>query len=94
MGKKAAQNAWKRLKPNAALRIKIMEALQEQKASQRWQKEEGRYIPNPATWLHQERWEDQLEPAGSAPDYSHFNLSDTKGETVYGTDFTRWELPD
>ena len=94
VGKKAAQNAWKRLKPNAALRIKIMEALQEQKASQRWQKEEGRYIPNPATWLHQERWEDQLEQAGSAPDYSHFSLSDTEGETVYGTDFTRWELPD
>lgn len=94
VGKKAAQNAWKRLKPNAALRIKIMEALQEQKASRRWQKEQGRYIPNPATWLNQERWEDQLEEAGSAPDYSHFNLSDTKGETVYGTDFTRWELPD
>ena len=94
VGKKAAQNAWKRLKPNAALRIKIMEALQEQKASRRWQKEQGRYIPNPATWLHQERWEDQLEQAGSAPDYSHFSLSDTEGETVYGTDFTRWELPD
>jgi len=38
----------------------IMNALKEQKNSLQWQKENGQYIPNPTTWIHQERWEQVL----------------------------------
>ena len=34
-----------------------------QKLSRQWQKDGGQYIPNPATWLNQGRWEDEAGPA-------------------------------
>ena len=29
--------------------------------TEQWQKNKGQYIPNPATWLHQKRWDDEIE---------------------------------
>lgn len=37
----------------------IMLSLEKFKRSQDWQKENGKYIPYPLTWLHQERWKDE-----------------------------------
>ncbi len=34
----------------------IMSALEIQKKSQQWTKDNGQYIPNPTTYIHQERW--------------------------------------
>lgn len=55
VGKGAAESAWKKLKPPAD---KCMAALATQKNSVDWKKENGQYIPNPATWINQRRWED------------------------------------
>ena len=38
----------------------IMRALGEVKASAQWQKDGGQFIPHPATWLNQERWDDEV----------------------------------
>lgn len=38
----------------------LIDAVEQQKQSLQWQKENGAYIPNPATWLNQGRWEDKL----------------------------------
>lgn len=38
----------------------LLSAVESQSNSEQWQKESGRYIPNPATWLNQKRWEDEL----------------------------------
>ena len=38
----------------------IVKTLKIQKASEDWIKENGKYIPNPATWLNQGRWDDEL----------------------------------
>ncbi|MDC5478011.1 hypothetical protein OHW93_17000 [Acinetobacter baumannii] len=40
---------------------KIMNALEQQKSSSQWLKENGQFIPMPSTWIHQERWNDLLE---------------------------------
>ncbi len=58
VGKKAAQTAWKK----AALPPieKVLSAVSKQKQSTQWSKEGGRYIPNPATWLNQGRWDDEV----------------------------------
>lgn len=37
-----------------------MAALAEQKASEEWQREGGKFIPYPATWLRGGRWEDEV----------------------------------
>ena len=35
-------------------------AIQKQKTSNEWKKNKGQFIPNPTTWLNQEKWNDQL----------------------------------
>lgn len=63
VGKKAALTSWRRLKPDAALFERIMHAVINAKRSEQWIREGGRYIPNPATWINQGRWDDELAPA-------------------------------
>ena len=38
----------------------LIAAVNTQKQSQQWLRNNGQYIPNPATWLNQGRWEDEL----------------------------------
>lgn len=61
VGKKAAWAAWKKVKPDAELFDKIMTAIGRSKATWQWQRENGRYIPNPKTWLNEGRWDDEYE---------------------------------
>lgn len=61
VGKKAAWNAWKKVKPDAELFDKIMTAIGRAKATWQWQRENGRYIPNPKTWLNEGRWDDEYK---------------------------------
>lgn len=68
-GKEPARRAWRRLKPNIQLCHIMSAALERQKTYENWQRDGGRYIPMPATWLNQRRWEDeQPRPAQAAPD--------------------------
>lgn len=62
VGKGAAEKAWEKIKPGKTLSGMIFQAIECAKKSAEWNKEGGRYIPNPATWLNQKRWEDQLTP--------------------------------
>ena len=58
VGKEAARKAFSRVKvPVDTLTAAILA----QKRSMQWQRDGGQYIPNPATWLNQGRWEDVLE---------------------------------
>ena len=40
----------------------MLKAIYEQKRSDQWTREGGRFIPNPSTWLNQKRWQDELLP--------------------------------
>ena len=43
---------------------KMLEALEAQKRSMDWQKQNGEYVPAPLTWLNNGRWEDEVyDPA-------------------------------
>lgn len=64
-GKQAAEKAFEKLKPDDELLNIILTALEEQKKSAEWQKDNGQFIPYPATWLNGKRWEDEL----TATDY-------------------------
>ena len=58
VGKPKAHQAWKKIKPNTELKRKMVLAVLEHSKSRQWQKED--YIPYPATYLSQRRWEDTL----------------------------------
>ena len=65
VGKSAVYKAWKRLRPDAALFSRILAAIDNAKATEQWQREAGRFIPYPLTWLNQGRWDDDYTPAAS-----------------------------
>ena len=39
---------------------RLIQAVQQQKLSGQWTRDNGSFIPNAATWLRQKRWEDEL----------------------------------
>ncbi len=61
-GKGAAEKAWEKIRPDGKMFEKILSAIDAAKRSMQWRRDNGQYIPNPATWLNQRRWEDELEP--------------------------------
>lgn len=70
-GKKKARESWEKLKPSEELTETILNAVSKQKLWPKWQKDGGQYIPNPATWLNQGRWEDEPPEGGEDP-YAKF----------------------
>lgn len=68
-----ARKAWsvtEKIRPPIADLLKSVYAA---RASKSWLKDEGEFIPYPATWLRQERWDDQHEV-----DLSQLNSSSGK----------------
>ncbi len=64
-GKIAAWKAWKNQNNNRPEIEIILSAIKTQSQCEQWRKENGQYIPNPATWINQGRWED--EPIKDTP---------------------------
>lgn len=60
VGKGAAFKAFEKLHPSQALLDKMIQAIDLQKESYQWKREDGQYIPYPSTWLNQSRWEDDV----------------------------------
>lgn len=58
--KQQALKAWQKIKPDDEFVRKILSALEQHKKSAQWLKDNGQYIPYPATWLNGRRWEDDL----------------------------------
>lgn len=61
--KEAARKAWNKLKPNETLGKEIIQAVMESAKTKDWLKENGKFIPYPATYLNGKRWEDERNDA-------------------------------
>ena len=63
--KKAKQDAEKAFaKVTAPVQV-LLGAIEAQKKTEDWTKENGQFIPHPATWLNGKRWEDQVTGASA-----------------------------
>lgn len=90
-----AEEAWKAIAPDEALLECMLSAITTQKADEGWRREGGRYIPLPANWLRNRRWEDvpvvqtepQAEQSGSF-DTDDFFLAALK--RTYGEEVPQW----
>lgn len=60
VNKPGALKAWKNKKLNDSIDI-ILAGLERWKASRQWVKDGGQFIPHPATWINQERWNDDVD---------------------------------
>lgn len=56
VGKKAAHSAWKKAKVHVD---DVLKALEWQTVSDQWTRQDGQFIPNPATYINQGRWTDE-----------------------------------
>jgi len=61
VGKDAAWRAWRKRRPTSEISQQILAALTWQRTQDNWLREGGRFVPNPATWINEGRWQD--EPA-------------------------------
>jgi len=59
VAKKLAEKSWKRL--SQAEQTEVLEALPNHVEYWRLKETDKEYIPHPATWLNQGRWEDELD---------------------------------
>lgn len=93
-----ALKAWRALKPSEELVTAILAAVERAKASVQWRKDEGQFIPYPASWLRARGWEDE-EHVDVVP------LPQTRGEkgriassvaalqTLFGANDGKTDLP-
>ena len=64
----SALKAFEKINPDRGLLSQMIGAIEERRKTEQWQKDSGQFIPNPATWLNNRRWEDDLEPlTGPSP---------------------------
>lgn len=61
--KNNAEKAFMKLKPDKEFLESVLASLEKQKKSDDWLKDNGQYIPYPATWLNAGSWEDELTVA-------------------------------
>jgi hypothetical protein len=71
-GKGEAWKSCQRLRPSKSLAETITGAVRQQAGSNKaWKREEGRFIPNPATFLNQRRWEDEVTATAVTKKYAN-----------------------
>jgi hypothetical protein len=58
VAKPAALKAWRKAKPTDRQIDAIVDDVRKRQNSDEWQKSDGQFIPHPATYLNQRRWED------------------------------------
>ena len=96
VGKGEAKKAWGKIKPGKALTETILAAIPRALQSDQWRRENGRFIPNPATWLNQGRWDDEPPTTGgdksvrtdphNGDDWRNFKPSASRGFKTANTE--------
>lgn len=66
VGKDAARKAFDKRKPDGDLVSRMVSAIAKQLMTPQWQKDGGQFIPHPATWLNEGRFDDETGPPGGA----------------------------
>lgn len=59
-----ARKAWAKLRPNEQLLQAIIAGIERARTSDQWTRDDGQFVPHPATWLNAEGWLDEVVPAG------------------------------
>jgi uncharacterized protein YdaU (DUF1376 family) len=62
MAKDAAKKAFTKRNVGKQLLHEILMSLEQHKKTDQWKKDGGQFIPAPATWLNQGRWQDEVFP--------------------------------
>ena len=81
--KPAARKAFDKVRPDGKLLSKMIDSIERWKRSQQWQENGGQFIPYPASWLNQRKWEDdppvahvKKMPANDFPQRDYSDVQD------------------
>ena len=74
-----AKKTWKKIKPGKQLLETMLSTIKQAKTSEEWTKENGQFIPYPATWLNAEGWNDEYEQ----PQEKKSIMTDKEREAAY-----------
>ena len=66
VGKDGAWKSWKRHQLETEAEV-IIRSVEEHRTWQKWQEENGKFIPHPSTFLNQGRWKDEPTQNGARP---------------------------
>lgn len=66
IAKAVAASAWVKIAPDDQLAAVIIAAIDQAKNADSWKREGGRFIPNPATWLNGQCWQDEHQISTSS----------------------------
>lgn len=69
VGKPKAESAFRKVNPSGPVLEAMLVAIVTQKRSAQWTRDGGEFIPHPATWLNQRRWEDEIPKAAQTLSY-------------------------
>ena len=91
VAKETARKAFVKLKPDELLLQTMMAAVERQKKSEQWMKDNGQFIPHPATWLNNRRWDDEIAPAAKekvlpAADFDQRDYTGVNEELIHNLD--------
>jgi hypothetical protein len=78
--KPKALAAWRKLNPDPQTVTVILAAIARQKLSPQWTKEAGQFIPHPATWINDRRWEDETPVKEKFADLRAFAAEEDHGD--------------
>lgn len=82
VGKGAAIKAWGKIMDRPPVNI-LLSALTWQRKTLQWTRDDGQYIPHPATWLNRRQWEDEpCEPESDLPSLEGRPLTDAEVEML------------
>ncbi len=81
IGKGAARKAWEKINPVNGLCETICQQVERAMHTEQWTKEAGKFIPNPATWLNQARWEDTYDAATNQSTHHGYDKKDYRANT-------------
>lgn len=87
--KSKALESWMKLDFSNGLFDKITSSLKAQIKSEDWKRDRGQYVPHPATWLNQRRWEDETTP--TAPLEIRHKCTSCQQELPFGEKGLCWQ---
>lgn len=90
--KQAAFKAFQHIDPDDTLLEQMIYSLELAKLSRQWRKDDGDFIPHPATWLNAGQWDDELTPDASASPSGPPDVQLLPGEVATEIGPGHWEL--
>lgn len=75
-GKSVCRNWWQKHQPGSDTLAAMLQSIDYLRGCEQWQRDGGKYIPMPSTWLNQRRWEDEdatppPQPKARKPIFDH-----------------------